>query len=372
MATLYDANGNVISVSGGFSPEILMQSQKIRTIAFGISGGALGKVETGYNLKTPDYDHKSTTAPGVSAAGFPATTDGSTIGGAISVSDICVVGDEVWFFGAGSDDNLTYGTCWRLKYDPVNNVLEDPKFFWHNWGHVNSINYNPDNDCLIMGNGGADYALGNKIYIIPNASAIKNMANGAVVSLADYGVVYDVSGNADFGVKLNVFWSNTAGHVYKYAGAEMAANMAYAYSDDGNKFHILVFGFDTYQYPMGTYAEPTGNRRWNGTYNILKTYQIGDANETIGNPGSYTHCGQGGASLAGSGYFGRGHSDFWFSEVIPNGDNFTEIAKCVPNYNWQTGAKANNKILGIDVTNDYLIVARTAQSSNAMINFIPR
>lgn len=375
MATLYDANGNKISIggSGGFSPEILMQSQKIRTIAFGISGGALGKVETGYNLKTPDYDHKSTTAPGVSSTGFPATTDGSTIGGAISVSDICMVGDELWFFGAGSDDNLTYGTCWRLKYDPVNNeLLENPKFFWHNWGHVNSVNYNPDNDCLIMGNGGADYNLANKIYIIPNASAIKNMANGAVVSLADYGVVYDVSGNTEFGVKLNVFWTNTAGHVYKYAGTEMAANMAYAYSDDGNKFHILVFGFDTYQYPMGTYVEPTGNHRWNGTYNILKTYQIGDASETIGNPGSYTHCGQGGASLAGSAFVGRGHSDFWISEIIPNGDDFTEIAKRVPNYNWQTGAKANNKILGIDMTNDYLIVARAAQSGNAMINFIPR
>ena len=380
MVTLYDANGNIITVSTSetpiacsFSHEVLVQNQQIRTVAFGIAGGVLGKTETGYNFKTPDYDHKSTKAPGVNIYGLPATTDGSTIGETISMSDICMVGDELWFFGASSDDNLTYGTCWRIKYDPVKNeMLDTPKFFWHNWGHVNSINYNPDNDCLIMGNGGSDYTLTNKIYIIPNASAIKNMANGAVVSLADYGIVYDVSGQADFGVKLNVFWSNTTGHVYKYAGTEMASNMAYAYSDDGNKFHIIVFGFDTYQYPMGTYVAPTGNHRWNGTYNILKTYQIGDANETIGETTSYNHCGQGGCSLAGSGYFGRGHSDFWISEIIPNGDNFAEVVKRVPNYNWQTGAKANYKILGIEMTNNYMIVARYGQSGNAMINFIPR
>ena len=384
MTTLYDATGNLISVGGGgqlsediytgnLSLESIYKSQKIRTIAFGIASGNLGKVDTGYNYLTPKYDHKSTTAPSVDASGFPATSDGSALGGSISVSDICMVGDELWFFSAGSDDNLTYGTCWRLKYDPVNNeMLEEPKFFWHNWGHVNSINYNPDTDCLIMGNGGASYTLANKIYIIPNASAIKNMGNGAIVSLENYGVTFDVSNQEAFGVKLNVFWSNTTGIVYKYAGNQMLPNLAYAYSDDGNKFHILVFGFDTFQYPLGTYVEPSGNNRWNGTYNILKTYQIGSESETIGNPGSYTHCGQGGASMAGAAYFGRGHSSFWYSEIIPNGDNFTEKVVNVPNFNWQTGAIANNKVLGLEVTNNYLIVARTGQSSNAMINFIPR
>lgn len=375
MAVFYDANGNTISVSdsgGSFSPEVLMQTQKIRTIAFGIANGELGKVETGYNLKTPTYDHRSTTAPSVSA-GLPATSDGSALGGAISQSDICVVGDEVWFFGAASDDNLTYGTCWRLKYDPINNeMLDDPKFFWHNWGHVNSINYNPDNDCLIMGNGGASYTLGNKIYIIPNASKIKDMGNGAVVSLADYGMEIDVSDQSEFGVKLNVFWTNTTGLVYKYAGDKMCSNMAYAYSDDGNKFHILVFGFDTYQYPLGTYVAPTEGNRFNGTYNILKTYQIGDVNETVGNPGSYTHCGQGGSALAGAAYIGRGHSSTWISEIIPNGTEFTELVKNITNYNWQTGTAANNKVLGLELTSNYLILARTGQSSNAMISFIPR
>jgi hypothetical protein len=356
-----------------FSVENLLQNQKVRTVAFGIASGALGKVDTGYNLKTPDYDHRSTTTPSVNGSGFPATSDGSSLGSAISVSDLCVVGDEVWFFGASSDDNLTYGTCWRIKYDPVNNeMLEDPKFFWHNWGHVNTINYNPDNDCLIMGNGSADYNLGNKIFIIPNASAIKNMENGAVVSLEDYGFVIDVSNQEAFGKKLNVFWSNTTGLVYKYAGDKMLPNLAYAYSDDGNKFHIIVLGFGSYQYPMGTYKEPTDSCRWNGTYNILKTYQIGDANETVGNPGSYTHCGQGGSALAGSAYIGRGHSSFWISEIIPNGNDFIESTKNIVNYNWQTGTVGNHKIMGLELTNNYLIVARSAQSGNPMINFIPR
>ena len=368
MAKFYDATGAEIRAG-----ETLFQSQQIRTLAFSIASGTLGKVDTGYNFQTPKYDHKSTTAPAVGADGFPATSDGSTIGGAISVSDICVVDDEIWTFGASSDDGLTYGTCWRIKYDPINNeLLEEPKFFWHNWGHVNSINYNPDTDSLIMGNGGADYALGNKIYIIPNVSAIKDAANGSVFSLADYGVVIDVSDQTDFGVKLNVFWSNTVGVVYKYAGNQMLPNLAYAYSDDGNKFHVIVLGFDTYQYPLGTYVEPSGNNRWNGTYNILKTYQIGSADETIGNPGSYTHCGQGGAALCGTAFMGRGHSSFWYSEITPSGDTAIENVRNVPCYNWQTGVIGNFGMKGLDVTSRYLLVARSGQSSNLMINFVPR
>lgn len=370
MRILYDANGNKISKE--FNPEILMQNQQVRTIAFGIAGGELGRVETGYNLKTPDYDHKSTTVPSVSATGFPAAGNGGTLNGAISVSDICMVGDELWFFSAASDDHLTYGTCWRLKYDPINNeMLEEPKFFWHDLCHANTASYDPNNDCLIMGNGGADYDLPNKIYIIPNASKIKEMGNGAVVSLADYGMEIDVSDRTEFGAKLNVFWSNTTGLVYKYAGDKMCTNMAYAYSDDGNKFHILVFGFDDFRYPMGTYVAPSGVNRFNGTYNILKTYQIGDISETIGNPGSYTHCGQGGGALGGSAFLGRGHSDTWYSEIVPNGDTFTETIKRIPNFNWQTGEKANNKVLGIEPTSNYLILARTGQSSNPIICFVP-
>jgi hypothetical protein len=272
-------------------------------------------------------------------------------------------------FYAGSDDNLTYSVCWRFKYDPVNNeLLEEPKFFWHNWGHVNSINYNPIADSLIMGNGGADYELANKIYIIPNASAIKDMENGAIVSLEDYGVVLDVSEQAEFGKKLKVFWADTVGEEYTYSvDATHLPNMAYAYSDDMNKFHILALGFDSYQYQYGTYVEPSGNNRWNGTYNIIKTYQIGDESETIGNPGSYSHCGQGGTAIGDTAFVGIGHSDYHWVELFPSGDTMTQLAHNRPRYNKKTGNLQSIKVLGLDVTDRYLILA-----TSSGICFVPR
>lgn len=366
-----DENGGTSGglASGQLTLTSLLQTQKTRSLCLGIglSDHGMKKVATGYQFGA-NYKHYSSATPGLRSNKYPGNSDGSSAGTAISQSDICVVGDEVWHFSAASDDTLTYGTCWRYKYDPVNNeLLEEPKFFWHNWGHVNSVNYNPDNDCLIMGNGSADYNLGNKIYIIPNASAIKDMGNGAIVSLDDYGFVIDVSNNDAFGVKLNVFWTNTKGNPCPYKGYEYPPNQAYAYSDDGNKFHLIVFGFDTFQYPMGTYVEPTGNHRWNGTYNILKTYQIGDVNEIIGSTGSYVHCGQGGCAIAGTAYIGRGHSDFWISEIIPNGDKFTESEKRVINHDQTTGLPSNSKMLGIEMTTGYMIAAQYG-----VINFIPR
>lgn len=286
-----------------------------------------------------------------------------------SASDFCVVGDEIWCFGSAADDNSNYGVCWRVKYDPAKNeLLEPPRFFWHNWGHVNSINYNPNTDSLIMGNGSADYDLANKIYIIRNVSAIKELNPGAVITLDEYGTVIDASGY-DFGAKLNVVWANNLSIEYSHnTKTEYIPNIAYAYADDMNRFYILAMGYDTYQYPYGAYMEPADGVRWNGTYAVLAAYQLGNADETIGNPGSYSHCGQGGDALGSVFFTGLGHSDFWIREVSPeNANTAAQRDKWVPGFNVKTGTAANMKIFGIAVTNEYLIVGYTNG-----IHFLPR
>lgn len=296
---------------------------------------------------------------------FPYSTDQS----AASQSDFCVVGDEIWCFGTAFDDNSNYGVCWRVKYDPAKNeLLEPPRFFWHNFGHVGAVNYNPNTDSLIMGNGSSDYALANKIYIISNVSAIKDMAPGAVISLAEYGTVIDASGY-DFGAKLNVVWANNSSGEYSYNGeTEYIPNVAYAYADDMNRFYILAMGYDTYQYPYGTYTAPADGVRWNGTYAVLAAYQLGDPDETIGNPGSYSHCGQGGDSLESSFFTGLGHSDFWIREIRPeNSATAAQRDKWIPGFDATTGSRAGRKVFGIALTNDYLMVGY-----NGYIQFLPR
>lgn len=286
------------------------------------------------------------------------------------LSDICIVGDELWCFATGDDTKAKYSNVWRIKYNPYTNELIEnpPKFFWCNFGHINCANYNPINDSIIMGNGSADYSLDNKIYIMNNVSKIKDLENGATVSFGEYGIEIDATGY-DFGAKLNVFWANERTQHISYNGNEVyVPALAYAYANDVNKMYILAIGQGTTAYTYGTYVEPTNKCPWNGTFNVLASYQIGNADETIGNPGSYDHCGQGGDFIDGTAYIGLGHQDLWWSEIsLGKNSNFTKIDKWAPTYNLETGIPGVSTTRGIAVTNDFLIIALDKD-----IYYIPR
>lgn len=317
-----------------------------------------------YNMRTTAYPSSSVSFGVIT---MPAST-GSDL--AVSTrSDICVVKDELWVFGTAADDNSNYGTVWRLKYDPLtNNLCEDPKFFWHNWGHCNAVNYNPVTDTLILGNGSADYNLENAVYIIYNVSNIINAESGAVIDYKTHGIKIDMS-DYDFGAKLNVFWTNTKTTSSNYSmNMEYLPNTAFAYADDVNKMYIIAFGTGANKYPNGTYVEPSGDLIWNGTYSVLCSYQVGDADETIGNPGSYEHCGQGGDAIEGTAFIGLGHGPFWWTEVSPTSATKADKRdKWYPSFNYSTGVLNNDKVEGIAVTNDYLIIMATGN-----IHYIPK
>ncbi|MBQ9786302.1 MAG: collagen-like protein [Clostridia bacterium] len=286
-------------------------------------------------------------------------------------SDITVVGDEIWVWGVAPDDHSQYATCLRLKYDPLSNTLrETPKWFWHNFGHCNAVNYNPTTDSLILGNGGSSYTLENKIYIIYNVSEIINSENGAVFDYKEHAVEIDCNSTIyDFGAKLNVFWTNAKATKYNYSMTEeYYPNTAYAYANDVNKFYVLAFGTGTNQYQYGTYVEPTGNNIWNGTFTVLAEYDSGDPNEEIGSGTSYEHCGQGGDAIDGVAYVGLGHSPFWWRQItLQNASEVDTQDTWLPSFNYTTGEAANDKVEGIAVTNQYLIIM-----CSGTIHFIPR
>lgn len=321
-------------------------------------------------LLADSYNQKQTTAPSVSTAygrTFPSGDDITST----TRSDISVVGDEIWVWGVAPDDHSKYATVWRLKYDPASNTLrEEPKFFWHNFGHVNAVNYNPQTDSLILGNGSSDYGLENKIYIIYNVTDIINSNNGAVFDYKDYAIEIDAGNDIyNFGAKLNVFWTNAKTTKYNYSMTqEQLPNTAFAYANDVNKFYILAFGTGTNKYKYGTYVEPTDGQIWNGTFNVLAEYDSGDPNEVIGASTSYEHCGQGGDAIDGVAFVGLGHSDYWWREI--NVENSTDISSkdtWLPSFNYSTGELSNEKIEGIAVTSQYLIVM-----SSGTITYIPR
>jgi len=289
------------------------------------------------------------------------------------LADICVVKDELWCFSTGYDEREGYQNVWRMKYEPETNDLVVLGFFWINIGHANSINYNEITDSIICGNGSASYVLDNEIIILEKVSEIIDLPNGSIVDVSTNGIVIDANALVyDFGVKLNVFWVNEKSVYANYSTAtKYLPNTAYAYADDVNKMYTIVLGYGTNQYSLGTYVAPTGDKIWNGTFNVIGVHQIEDPGEVIGGGSgeSYDHLGQGGDSIGGVAFLGRGHSSKWWSEIsfgYTSADFFRKDV-LIPNINQATGAIANVATRGIAVTKNYLIVA-----FGTNIYFVPR
>jgi hypothetical protein len=316
------------------------------------------------------WNHKLATTPSATTSlglTMPAGDDITST----TRSDITVVGDEIWVWGMAPDDNSQYATCLRLKYDPITNTLrETPKWFWHNFGHCNAVNYNPSTDSLIMANGGSDYGLENKVYIIPNVSEILKSDSGAIFSLNEHAVVVDC-GDAeyDFGSKLNVFWTNVKSTSYNYSTTSTYyPNTAFAYANDVNKFYVLAFGTGTNRYQYGTYTEPTGGNIWNGTYAVLGEYNSGSQDEEVGASASCEHCGQGGDAIDGVAFVGLGHNHLWWREIrLNNAKKVQTEDTYLPSFNYETGLPSDEEVEGIAVTNQYLIVMTAGT-----IHFMPR
>lgn len=174
----------------------------------------------------------------------------------------------------------------------------------HRWGHCNTIDYNKDNDCLILGNGSGDYTLPGKIIIIPEfRSIVKSQpmvsttlsfedSNALVIDCQEYG----------FGGKFNVLWnlgnadsnhaylitSNINGNSYLGGDMEVVRELEFCKNSD-----------------LGNYGKKCENKTpYNGTFRIVSTY----SQRTAG----YTNCNQGSCYYNGELCVVVGHEGFWF------------------------------------------------------------
>ena len=176
------------------------------------------------------------------------------------------INDKLLIFQESKDDHSTYST---LSILDINN-LSVIKTITHNLGHVNSIDYNPKNDCLIIGNNtGNGQEIPPAIYIIYNASTLIeqdtidfNIIEKTIINLYDGDNYLGGYGNLS---RPNVCWGEND-------------NIAYLLMNDNGVCYKLFLGKETNNLnatktdlTWGVYKEAS-TEKYNGTCKILGTY----------------------------------------------------------------------------------------------------
>ena len=235
-------------------------------------------------------------------------------------SDATIVGDNYVVFGSGDDELTTSGGLIVNKYaNGFENDRTDAKQLYHRFGHCNSVDYSPVNDCLIMGNGSGSYTLDGKIYIIPDFSDI--VENDIVHTTSDNpltlsntnAIVIDCS-SYDLGTKFNVIWgelNNKRQDIAYLITAKYGSSTSAADGGDNGTIRRILLGTGTNQLDYGSYSQAEDGE-FNGTFNILDTYtQDGTA---------YAQCNQGCCYYNGKIYSAIGHDGLWMWEMRLDSD----------------------------------------------------
>ena len=199
--------------------------------------------------------------------------------------DFFFMGNDMWTFSASAEDNSDSVSYYVYTYDPVTETFASKRNAKHNLGHVNSINYCPQNDCIICGNGSGSYTLANKFFVVPNASELTGD-----IDINTNCIVYDCS-ELNLGAKLNVIWGDDNRGQF---------DECYGITDDNAHIYRIILGRGENELTYGTLISGKQDNEFNGTFAIVDTY----SQNTCG----YETCVQGSTFWRGSIYAGIGHS----------------------------------------------------------------
>jgi lysophospholipase L1-like esterase len=178
-----------------------------------------------------------------------------------ALSSIAFIGNECWFFQQTADDVHT-ATAGITRRDPNNNfaVLGS---MTHNIGHMNTTDYNPSLDALIVGNGSKDYTLPMKGWIFTNVSSWKTKTS------IDWNTIPKVE--LDFTSisesKCQLVWGehNFGKH-----------NVVYLITDDNTKFKRIILGKGTTNLGRGVFSAGKSSSEYNGSWKIEQEWKIQD------------------------------------------------------------------------------------------------
>lgn len=131
-----------------------------------------------------------------------------------SSNDFTFVGDELWC----GNINYTTGATVIERYKIENGALVHKSSINTDFGHLNTLDYDPVNDCLIFGNGANDTGTtGNWFAVVPHPLEL-----GESATLANDAIVYHV----DIGYKVQAVWGD--GNCGRHNMAILFANDARA------------------------------------------------------------------------------------------------------------------------------------------------
>lgn len=113
-------------------------------------------------------------------------------------NDITFIGDELWggqIIHVETNETLIH----RYKLSEIG--FKEVGTIETNFGHLNCMDYNANNDCLIFGNGSNDFGTtGNWFAVVKNPLGL-----GSTATLDDVAVVY----NVDIGYKVQAVWGDS-------------------------------------------------------------------------------------------------------------------------------------------------------------------
>jgi hypothetical protein len=223
-------------------------------------------------------------------------------------NDFAIVSDEIW----GSKNEDTYTRIVRHKI--VNGVLTKlGEIELNDVIHLNTMDYCPENDCLITGNGANDTNTeGNCFWIIPNASNLPNLTGR--LNLSDIAIQY----NVDIGFKVQAIWGD--GNLGQH-------NLVYLLSNNNEVRRAII-----HKNEDGSFAN---------TYTI-----VGDTFTITGASGF-----QGVDYYGGYIYMGFGGGEFVLAKV--NTKDFTAVVTEYPYYK-ADGTAETGVFQGVVVDKDYL------------------
>jgi hypothetical protein len=143
-----------------------------------------------------------------------------------NANDFIFIKDELWL----AKPNSTYtGYDQEIRrYKMIDDEWVEQSKLYTDFGHWNTVDYCPENDCLIFGNGAnAETTTGNYFTVVKNPLAL----SGSVLT-QDVGIKY----NVDIGFKVQAVWGNDNMGEY---------NIVYLTSNYTRRIVKLLLGKDT-------------------------------------------------------------------------------------------------------------------------------
>lgn len=267
-------------------------------------------------------------------------------------SDMTWVGKRLIGITSSSDDLTTEtGDIIISVYnDGIKGTRSAQYTLKHYWGHCNTVDYNAENDCLILGNGSGSYKLEGKIIIIPIFSSIVNISSSSNTpkSLSDVNALVIDCNGYNLGSKFNLVWGDDNDKNYNIAYL-ITANIGGKGTNGGDleiiRKIVLKKGSD-----IGSYGSFVNNSTpFNGTFDIVETYN----QKTAG----YANCDQGTCYYKGELFACIGHDGAWYWRMrMSNGKVYRKDYK-QKSYSEPVYANYGNST-GICTKDGYLFMGR--------------